>query len=55
MNCRVLHYRLLLFITVFIIIDQNYINNDKYNSGKLCCKRASYGIKIYNQDDWYLK
>jgi len=41
MNDRDLHYRLLLFITIFIIIDQNYSNNkNKYNSGQLYCKRA---------------
>lgn len=54
-NDRSLHYRLLLFVIIFIVIDQNYSNNNKYNSGQFCCKRASYGIKICSQDDLYLK
>jgi hypothetical protein len=54
-NSHALRYRLLLLIKIYIIIDHNYSNHNKYNSGQLCCKRASYGIKMCSQDELYMK
>jgi len=54
MNDRALHYRQLLFFKIFIIMDCSYSNN-KYNSGQLCCKTATYGTKMCSQDDLYMK